>query len=186
MALNVVPVAGQTLNASQPLIAANFANIDTGFAIEHVAFNLGGQGKHKTATFPAAAAPGAVAATEVGLYAATYGTGPELYINKTGSQIPFTYYKQNAKGYTILPSGLYIQWASGTVAAHSLTTTVTLDVAFPGDILCCQVSTTSDIGTESRDYILSARKVTTQTIKVTRGVGHDTNTVTFNLLVIGY
>jgi hypothetical protein len=130
-----------------------------------------------------------VAATEVGLYAATFAGFPELYINKTASQVPFTYAKKLAKGYTVLPSGIYMQWASGTLPTSGATKSsidITLDVAFPGDILCCQVSTVSDITTESRDYILSARKLTTQSIRVTRGVDHYSHAVTFNLLVIGY
>ena len=53
MALFLVPQIGQNLENTQAPILANFTDINNNFAIDHVAFNSGGDsGKHAKITFP--------------------------------------------------------------------------------------------------------------------------------------
>jgi hypothetical protein len=130
MAYNAnIPQSADQISVSQADILGNFQAIDTFVAVDHIGFGIVDAGKHKTATFPQAAAPAAVGATEVGIYAAALGGAPELYINKTATQVPFTKSVQAAAGYTYLPSGMIMQW--GTVNATHGGTYAGFTIAFP-------------------------------------------------------
>ena len=52
MALNNVPLAGQTLGITRVPINQNFAVIDADFAVDHVAYNTTNEGKHNRVSFP--------------------------------------------------------------------------------------------------------------------------------------
>lgn len=114
-----IPQPNDKISNSQPQILQNFQALNTYTSVDHVSLNAANQGKHKTATFPTAAAPAAAGATEVGLYSANGPTSgvPELFINKTAKQVPFTESLNAATGWTWLPSGIQIMW--GTGVAHT-------------------------------------------------------------------
>lgn len=114
-----IPLQTDQISTSQADLLANFQEINTFVAIDHDGFGTTNAGKHKKATFPAAAAPGAVGATEVGLYAANVGANPELWINKTATQIPFTAGLLAAPGWTYLPSGIILKWGTGNVGTNA-------------------------------------------------------------------
>lgn len=110
-----IPQPNDKLSSSQPQILQNFQALNTYTSVDHVALNAANQGKHKTATFPTAAAPAAAGAAEVGLYSANGPTSgvPELFINKTATQVPFTESSKAATGWTWLPSGVQLMWGTG-------------------------------------------------------------------------
>lgn len=117
-----IPQPADKFSISQADLLNNFGAINTLVAADHIGFNLANAGKHKTATFPQAAAPGAVLVTEVGLYAKSFNGAAELYINKNGSQVPFTASSQIAEGWSYLASGVIIKWGVRHISGSSTTT----------------------------------------------------------------
>lgn len=141
MALNNVPLPGQTLNNSRNPINQNFVTIDNIFSVNHVDYGAVDAGKHKWVALPVqAAAPpgGAFAAAEVGLYSFLnpVTNHNELYVNKTNqvtvTQIPATASRLSVTSnptagtgmWTYLPSGIIIK--SGTTAVNAGATTITI------------------------------------------------------------
>ena len=131
MALNNVPVVGQTLFASRDLINQNFVVIDTAFAVNHVSYNdgSGNQGMHKFVQMPAAVPTIATAAGQIGLYAKNGSTSlqPELYFQRQGlaanSGYAITEGINLTLGFTTWPSGTIVKW--GTAPVTGLATVVT-------------------------------------------------------------
>lgn len=156
MALNNTPQSGQNLAQTRPLIQNNFNVISTAFVVDHVDYNIAGQGWHKKVTFPAQVAAPAFTGTNDGLYELPYNnqttTLNELFIHKQTSagtaDIPFTAsilsqnsaVAANGNGWTYLPSGLIMRWENA-VAINGLTT-VTLGAGYPAfaAILSVQVT----------------------------------------------
>jgi len=124
MALNNVPRSGQSLNATRNSINENFSGIDTGFAVDHVAFTAGGTtGKHNQITFTdLGAAQGATVGNELLLYnnaaALFLQNSSNDNFNVTGAT------NAQADGHMFTWSGHVIRW--GEVTATGATT-----VAFP-------------------------------------------------------
>ena len=127
MALNNVPLPGQTLLATRDAIDQNFVGyIDPEFAVDHQAFNTPNAGKHNTVTFPVQGAAPVFLAGELGLFSLLNATTAhnELYINKTNQvtvvQIPLTssILSTNSApgvrsaGWTYLPSGILMKWGN--------------------------------------------------------------------------
>ena len=120
MALNNVPLAGQTLAVTRNPINQNFATINTGFAINHIEYNLADQGKHKFLQMPEQLVAPNTAPNEAGLYSAVgaYSGATEISFKResNGAVIPFTECLAAANGWTNLPSGILMKW--GTVNAN--------------------------------------------------------------------
>jgi len=134
MALNNVPLSGQSLNVTRVPINQNFSTINAAFLVDHVEYNTTGQGKHNKVTFPVQTSQPAFAAGEDGLYNYPLAGVNELYINKQAfagvQQIPMTASLLSSQspvlgngGWTYLPSGYYQTFGSGTGTGL---TTVTL------------------------------------------------------------
>ncbi len=128
MALNNLPLTGQSLGVTRVPINQNFAVIDAAFSVDHVDFNLTNQGKHNQVTMPVQAASPATLASEVALFSRTSPlTGvPEMAWRRqsNGSVIEFTGALLASSGWSYMPSGLLIKW--GHTSATGLTT-----VTFP-------------------------------------------------------
>jgi len=133
MALNNVPLAGQSLAVTRNPINANFATINAAFLVDHVEYNTAGQGKHNKVTFPVQAATPAFAATEDGLYnkipAAPFPLTliPEMFAHKQNFagavEVPMTASILStsnpvvfSSGWTYLPSGIILKWGANQVA----------------------------------------------------------------------
>ena len=124
MALNNVPVAGQSLGASRDLINQNFSVINTAFSVNHVPYNdgSGNQGKHAEVQFPVQSAIPAASAGDISLYnklpAAPYPLTAtnELFLIKADgtTNIPITASHQATAGWTYLPSGIILKWGTTT------------------------------------------------------------------------
>ena len=159
MALNNVPLAGQTLLATRNPINQNFATINTGFAVNHIEYNLADQGKHKFLQMPEQIAAPAVAANEAGLYAAIGALSgvTELSFRRenNGAVIPFTENSQAANGWTMLPSGMMLQWGIQVVPGSP--TTVNFPRAFAAAAYSVQVTeTAAGGGTHNWTKVLGA------------------------------
>jgi hypothetical protein len=132
MALIDVPLAAQTLAATQPSIRANFGTITAAFTQDHVDYALANQGMHNRVTFPRQAGDQPTAGTNVALYSKLNAAATEsaLFFRKqaNGAVIDFTSSLQAQNGWTRLPSGILLKW--GTFNANSnATTTIVYPVA---------------------------------------------------------
>lgn len=120
MALNNVPVTGQSLGASRDLINQNFSVIDTAFTVNHVPYNdgSGNQGFHKFINIPAGTPTGVTnnGTAQVALYSNTGSISgvPELFFqrNNLGANSGYSISEctANSPGWTRLPSGILLKW----------------------------------------------------------------------------
>lgn len=140
MALINTPNAGQTLAQTRPDINANFANIDTQFAVDHVDYNTAGAGKHEKVTLVNNAAA-TFAAGEMGMFNKTAApTGiPDIWLARgTTAAFPMTGYvlggTDAANGWTYLPSGLKMAWGKSTTGGSTNKTIIYANelTNFPG------------------------------------------------------
>lgn len=139
MPLNNVPQPGQTLASSQTPIQTNFSTIATAFAIDHVDYNIAGQGFHNKVTFPSQGTPPVFSNPQIGIYNAVgITTVNELFIVKgSGTAIPITATVNDgagsflSSGYYYLPSGLLVKYGSFTNASINPNTQVTVQKSFP-------------------------------------------------------
>jgi len=142
MALNDVPLSGQTLNTSRVPINQNFSVIDTAFAVDHVPYNIAGQGQHNKVSFPT---QNPVPAQQVGIcqlysqISAITGEPELVFTHQAGSTAPtvaqiveFTSAGWTNPGWTRLPSGILLKWHSGISMASVATLTINLNTDVPG------------------------------------------------------
>ncbi len=130
MALNDVPLTGQTLNTTRPLIRANFQTIDSAFLVDHVDYNTAGAGKHEKVTLVANNAA-AFLAGEMGMFnnnVAPYNR-PDIWIQRgvgvtSTTLFPMTGYNfagtgagTGGIGWTYIPSGMKMMWGTVTTSA---------------------------------------------------------------------
>lgn len=185
MALNITPEASDTLAQTQLDIKNNFIFINTGFAFDHVEFNVTGAGKHNKITFPVQSpAPVFVDAGDLGLFSLLNNVGNfatnrnELNVykanNATYVNVPFTASVlsnsspvQDAAGWSYLPSGLIIQWGSFVTGFSTGTTSQNFPIAFPTAALSLQL-TLKDYGSTPaiNDYFFNAKILTNATFRV--------------------
>ena len=141
------PENGQSLGASKVPIRDNFTAIVADLGINHVAINLGDQGKHKFLQMPEQASAPTTAANEGGLYTKV-GTSPaqtSLFYRGESSDFEYrltrpiaastgvfgnntAYAANHTGGWTFLPGGLLLQYGARTTPGTS--GTITFPVAF--------------------------------------------------------
>ncbi len=141
MALNNVPLAGQTLGVTRVPINQNFSLINAAFLVDHVEYNIAGQGRHQQVSMTLKA-PGPVTtiATTNGFFAQNWATTTkdEMWI-QTAAGVGTNQYPMSASvlsqtplignyttGWTYLPSGIVMKWGNVSVNTNS-TVTVTLN-----------------------------------------------------------
>ncbi len=142
MALNNVPLSGQTLGVTRIPINQNFSVIDTAFAVDHVDYNIAGQGQHNKVSFPVQNPVPAPQAAIVQLYSqlSAITNQPELvFTHQSGSTAPvpariveFTSAGWANPGWARLPSGILIKWHSGVNFASLATVAIDLNVDVAG------------------------------------------------------
>jgi len=115
MALNDVPLTGQTLNTTRPLIKQNFITfIDDQFKVDHKEFNTGADsGKHKGIHLIAGALSPVIGAEEVGIYNTVTGGVPALMLQagSAGTAVDITgSSKVETIGYCRLSGGILVKW----------------------------------------------------------------------------
>jgi hypothetical protein len=130
MALNNVPLTGQSLGVTRVPINQNFSVIDTAFSVDHVDYNDPNQGKHNQVTMPVQASPPTTAGGEIALFSQTSALTavPEMAWERqsNGTVVEFTSAILAATGWSRIPSGLLLKWGTGnTVASPAGPTTIT-------------------------------------------------------------
>lgn len=135
MALIDVPLAAQTLAATQNPIRQNFLTINNVFGVDHVVYGIVDAGKHNHVTFPRQAGDPAVVGTEVALYTKLSGLTAlsEIFFNRPsdGSLVPVTASNFAIAGYAYLPSGILLKWAQVTAPALNSTYVYPAGAGFP-------------------------------------------------------
>lgn len=115
-----IPRSGQSLGNSRPQVQGNFDYINTAFAINHVAFNSSGFGKHKFVDLveglpdPVPAGGTNTVFSKVG---GVFALGELFYVRGAGGtpiQMTNGNILANANGYSFLPGGILVQWGSTT------------------------------------------------------------------------
>lgn len=196
MALNLVPTAGQTLLQTRDPIYNNFSFINTQYAVDHVAFNSGGDsGKHNQITFPTGASIATPSATELVLYNATNATTArsEIYLRRnSGSDLPFTATKTTNPsaglydGYTYLPSGLLIKYGIFQVSGTgSGVYTYTSAVGFSAAPYCVQLTISGGTGSNSNRIVLNGTQATTTIAYIVNITGGGFFPATVHFMAIG-
>ena len=114
---NNIPLANDKLSTSQADINGNFQAVNTYVNVDHTAFNIADQGKHKQISFIQQAADPATGPTEAALYTkdsvAVPGTAGLFYRPpNSGAVAEFSYALKANPGWTILPSGIIMKWGS--------------------------------------------------------------------------
>jgi hypothetical protein len=139
MALNNVPLSGQTLGQTQAPINQNFSVIDTAFQVDHEDYNTTNQGAHNRISFLTQSPVPAPQAGIVQMYAqlSAFTSQPELVfgrqIGATGpSLVEFTSAGWANPGWTRLPSGILLKWHSGISMASVSTLAIDLNVDVGG------------------------------------------------------
>ena len=113
---NAIPQPNHQLNNSQQDLLDNFIAIQNLIGINHVNFNVAGQGKHTQVTLPEEVAPVNTAIDEANIYSQNSPlTGDtELFWQRenNGDRIEWTGSRENINGWTRLPSNILIKWGT--------------------------------------------------------------------------
>lgn len=129
-----IPASGQSLGNSRPQVQGNFDYINTSFAINHVAFNASGVGKHKFLQMPEQGSAPTTAVNEGGLYTKEAQSITNLFwrMENNGTEIQMTNIAPNSAsaGYTFLPGGMLMQWDNVVLTGPNTSTLVTLPTSF--------------------------------------------------------
>lgn len=116
-----IPLATDLISNSQAQLLANFSQLNTQFAVDHVAFNTGsgnGDGTHKKITFDNAPAEPSPAGTVSNVFPLLVGSAQELFFKNASTeyngagkvQLTGPLLSTNA-GYVTIQGGLIVQWA---------------------------------------------------------------------------
>lgn len=178
MALNNVPLSGQTLLQTRDQINQNFITyIDTQFALDHVPLGpVTNGGLHNQVTFPVHSGATNPAANQLKLYNAAYAKSAnanDIFLARSaGTPIPITAYRQSGSaqsnvGWCFLSSGLIMKWGfvsvtggPGAAAASSFNIDANIPV-FSAAPYSVQISPYTS-GTQSVPYLSAQAWTATQ------------------------
>jgi hypothetical protein len=200
MALNDVPLAGQTLNVSRVPIQQNFSVIDTTFAVDHVDYNISGQGQHNKVSFPTQNPVPAPQAGICQLYSqvSAITAQPELvFTRQAGSTAPasvqiteFTSAGWTNPGWTRLPSGILMKWQSIVGFGGSASVTINVNTAVPGSPnFTAMLNTMISVIDTNASYntVIGLSNITFPNFTVSKfGGSNPPASVRFSWLAIGY
>lgn len=200
MALNDVPLAGQSLGITRVPINQNFSVIDTAFQVDHVDYNTTNQGMHNRVSFPTQSVAPTPLAGIVQLYSQVSAiTGqPELvFAHQLGSTAPlaaqiaeFTSAGWSNPGWTRLPSGIMLKWRSGIGFGGSGSVTININATSPVSppfasfetILITPIDTSA-----SYNNVIGLTTISFPNFTVGKfGGPNPGSSVTFSYLVIGF
>jgi len=202
MALNNVPLTGQSLSQTRDQIAGNFSVIDAAFSIDHVPYNAAFQGEHARVSMPVQSMIPTFNAGEYGLYNAAGSTGQnEIFLHKlinlgAGTMdIPLAASILSTvgsltigqAGWTYLPSGFIIQWQSN-MSANGQSANIAFPIPFPNQVLCTMITTAyNGGGSDGNGFVrLNQQAAMNYQVYASSRTSVTPQTVLFNMLAIGY
>ena len=198
MALNYVPLSGQTLGVTRVPINQNFSVIDTAFAVDHVDYNVSGQGQHNKVSFPVQNPAPAPQAGVLQLYSqlSTITNQPELvFTHQTGSTAPvaariveFTSAGWANPGWCRLPSGILMKWGTINTTTYNTLETIPFSVGagIPvfSAIYSCQI-TTASAQTDTQVVVIMGSFTTTTVNVIARKLIGFGGATSFTFFAIG-
>ena len=168
-----IPQPGDLISVSQDNLLQNFQAINDSYNVNHVLFNLAGDGKHKFVEMPTQTSDPAGAASEITLFSRTQSLPSTGIVN--------LWYKRNAEadafqltgtnpettvdGHTFLPGGLLLQWGQHFPIGGIIDGTASANVSFPisfGTVNSVTVTPVRD-GTSARGFYIKSLASTTPT-----------------------
>lgn len=182
MALNNVPLSGQTLGQTRSPINNNFNIIAAAFVVDHVDYQLPTQGKHNKVTMPVQVAIPATTAIDMALYTkqSVLTTQPEAFFRRqnNGVEIEFTSGLHNPisftsiVGWTRLPSGILLKWGAGSAnaGASSFLFPVAATIPVFATNPMVQITPMSNISATYDVYLTSATTTTINYFNTSGGV----------------
>jgi hypothetical protein len=170
-----IPLATDTLANSQDDLLQNFIAIGT--LLDPV---------NNQVKLTQGAVPPVALVTQVGMYAADLGGNPELYINKTATQIPFTASLKAAAGWTMLPSGIMLQWGIGHIGAGILSGIINFTIPFNNACLSVQITPIAPLHADIRDAIIGVENMVVASFTASRQAAWVGTAADFRYLAIGY
>lgn len=194
MPLNSIPNSGQSLDQTRDGIRQNFDVTNTAFTVDHVSFNLAGQGKHNKVTFPVQAADPVLAANEIAIFSKLAGGVPALFISDqvAATVTNFTSATKANTGTLTLPSGIIVKWGRNTTDASGLQT-FNFATAFPNAIFTAYATIAvvggSGAQSEANDRYVRIYNYSTTSISVVTfilNVSRVRASNAYNWLAIGY
>ncbi len=113
-----IPQPGDLISVSQDNLLQNFQAINDSYDVNHILFNLAGDGKHKFVEMPTQITDPAGGASEVTIFARAetlpFVGEVNLWYKRnaeaTAFQLTGTNPLNDASGHTFLPGGLLMQW----------------------------------------------------------------------------
>ena len=184
---NNIPQPNTLQSISQADLLNNFVEIDNIVSEDHETFTAGvNKGKHKKVILRKQAASPAVVAEEIGVFAKNNAAGDiSLFVKNNATEIDITTCKKNIKGYTRLPSGILIQWGSGTIVAGTRTTpAIAYEIPFTA-IYSINVTPWGLQPVDIRDAILAVVNATINNFMVTRDEHLNGTARSFRYIAIG-
>lgn len=139
-----VPQGTDAPSASAADFRNNFGQIDTVVAVNHVAFNASGAGKHKFLQMPQQGSAPTTAVDEGALYVKDVSGAAQLFYREesNGSERQMTgAFTAATSGEFVLPGGLTVKWGQATTVGTTLT--VTYPSAFSSATYNVQVTSNS-------------------------------------------
>lgn len=184
-----IPQPTDKLSQSQADILSNFQAINTLVSVNHGTFGAADEGKHKFVQLPQQGSDTTTAAAEVALYAKndTDTGNTELFFRRpsNGAVISTTAASFTANGWTMLPSGIMLQWGSATMGGGSSQQDFALPRAFPTAILSVTATPNDTPSGNFTDIIMAIQALSTTQIRAKRKTNFGTP-CSFNYLAIGY
>lgn len=199
MALNNVPLAGQSLGITRVPINQNFSVINTAFKVDHEEYNTTDQGRHNRVSFIEQSPPPAAIAGIIQLYSDTSGfTGePELtFARQSGTTAPlaarfveFTSAGWDNPGWARLPCGILLKWHQGIGFAGNPSVTIDLNadvIGSPNFTNLFSVQCTTFDSSASYDNVIGISNITFPNVTFSKfGGSNPGGTVTIAYLAIG-
>lgn len=200
MALNNVPLSGQTLGVTRVPINQNFSVIDTAFQVDHVDYNISGQGQHNRVSFPVQNPVPTPIAGIVQLYSqlSSFTNQPELvFAHQAGSTAPaaariaeFTSAGYTNPGWARLPSGIMMKWRSGIGFGGNASVTININTTTPtspafSDIFTILITPIDTNASYNNTIGISSIAFPNFTVSKFGG-SNPGSSVSFAYLVIGY
>jgi hypothetical protein len=192
---NDKPAAADQLNQSQADIQQNFLAIDDLINVDHEDFagGAGLEGKHKQVTLTEQAGDPGPSPNEICVYsklsAVTADTGLFWQKENSGDVIEISEFNVvGNNGYTMLPSGLKINFGQGTINAGQLAgAAILFTSAFTTTCFACSIqSLTGNTGNDADDFVMYPLNLANTGFTPSRvWATHVGAAVTFSYIAIG-
>lgn len=157
-----IPISGETLGSTRDRIRGNFQENAVVEAVNHVAFNSVGKGKHKFLQMPEQVSAPVTLVNEAGFYSKAGLNPAEANLFFRGENNGFEYQLTKAYsaqtatfgnntnyqvgppslngGWTFLPGGLILQYGYTNSISSSSSRTVTFPVIFPNEVISINIT----------------------------------------------